>query len=290
VTSTSTAEPRPYALLDVFTDVRLTGNALAVVHDADGLADETMRAFARETRLSETTFVQTATEPGADYRNRIFCMAGEMPFAGHPSLGTAVAVARHRGVSGSVTYVQQTCAGLQPIEVVLDKGTASASMLQAPPTFGAELDPGDVLPAAGLSPSDAAPGLPIQIVSTGLEHVIVPVSGVEALGRAFRDGSLTDALLGSLQAWTLYLAASVGDAVFHARAFGQTVQVAEDPATGSAAGPLCAYLFERRGLAAIEIRQGVEMGRPSLLRAAIEDGGVRVGGDVVAVVDGTVLL
>ena len=83
--------------LDVFTDRPLTGNGLAVVHDADGLDDATMLAFARETRLSETTFVQTATEAGADYRNRIWMTQRELPFAGHPSLGTAVAVARARG-------------------------------------------------------------------------------------------------------------------------------------------------------------------------------------------------
>jgi trans-2,3-dihydro-3-hydroxyanthranilate isomerase len=83
--------------LDVFTATPLTGNGLAVVHDADGLDEETMLAFARETRLSETTFVQRASRPGADYRNRIFTTVGELPFAGHPSLGTAVAVAHAGG-------------------------------------------------------------------------------------------------------------------------------------------------------------------------------------------------
>ncbi|MEA2347638.1 MAG: hypothetical protein QOG62_1425, partial [Thermoleophilaceae bacterium] len=80
----------PYLVLDVFTDTPLTGNQLGVVLDADGVSDQTMQLFARETKLSETTFVQTATEPGADYRNRIFTVAQEVPFAGHPSLGTAV--------------------------------------------------------------------------------------------------------------------------------------------------------------------------------------------------------
>jgi len=88
---------RPVTWLDVFTSTPLTGNQLAVVHDADRLDDATMLAFARETRLSETTYVQAASAAGADYRNRIWTMAGELPFAGHPSLGTAVAVARARG-------------------------------------------------------------------------------------------------------------------------------------------------------------------------------------------------
>src|ERR687890_2733237 len=105
---------RALTWLDVFTARPLTGNGLAVVHDADAVDDATMIAFARETRLSETTFVQTATEDGADYRNRFCMMSGELDFAGHPSLGTAVAVAIARGEE-RVSYVQQTRAGLQPI-------------------------------------------------------------------------------------------------------------------------------------------------------------------------------
>src|SRR3954469_15877526 len=125
--------------LDVFTARPLTGNGLAVVHDADGVPDAAMLAFARETRLSETTFLQAATEPGADYRNRIWMMQGELPFAGHPSLGTAVAVARARG-ERDATYVQQTAAGHQPIEVEVGDRVARASMLQEPATFGPEAD------------------------------------------------------------------------------------------------------------------------------------------------------
>src|ERR671914_1960986 len=104
---------RPYTLLDVFTDTPLAGNGLAVVHDADGVPDEVMLAFARETRLVETTFVQAATVPGADYRNRIWTVGEEVPFAGHPSLGTAVAVALARGAL-EVGYRQQAIAGVPP--------------------------------------------------------------------------------------------------------------------------------------------------------------------------------
>ena len=119
----------PYAVLDVFTERPLEGNQLAVVREADDLDEERMAAFARETRLSETTFVQQASDPAADYRNRIFTIAGEIPFAGHPSLGTAVAVARARGLTAA-GFVQQTPAGLQPVEVELDGDRAQASMLQ----------------------------------------------------------------------------------------------------------------------------------------------------------------
>src|SRR5688572_29305186 len=101
---------RRVAFLDVFAERPLAGNGLAVVGDADGLSEEVMLAFARETRLSETTFVQSAGADGADYRNRIFTVEQEIPFAGHPTLGTAVAVARWRGLE-QADFVQETHAG-----------------------------------------------------------------------------------------------------------------------------------------------------------------------------------
>src|SRR3954454_20616310 len=109
----------------------MAGNPLAVVHEADGLDEATMHAFARETNLSETTFVQTATVEGADYQNRIWMPAAELDFAGHPSLGTAVAVAHARGEQ-ETSYVQQCRPGLQPIDVRFEEDVATASMLQAP--------------------------------------------------------------------------------------------------------------------------------------------------------------
>ena len=120
------------AWLDVFAERPLAGNGLAVVDDADGIADETMLAFAREMGLSETTFVQSAGADGADYRNRIFTVAREIPFAGHPSLGTAVAVARWRGLQ-EASFVQETQAGLQPIELRDEDGRWRAEMVQNAP-------------------------------------------------------------------------------------------------------------------------------------------------------------
>ena len=282
----------PYTLLDVFTATPLTGNGLAVVHDADALDDDTMLRFARETRMSETTFVQAPTEPGADYRNRIFMTTRELDFAGHPSLGTAVAVARRRGAS-PVRYTQQTRAGLQPVDVEVAGFRARASMLQEPAEFGAELDPGEVLAAAGLSAGDAAPGLPAQVVSTGAVQILVPLGRPEALARARPDDAAVAALIERHGAVTLYLVhheETAGTA--QARSFfpDASGRAEEDPATGSAAGPLAAYLNERGRGTRVEVTQGVEMGRPSRLTAAIEGAGVRVGGDVVVIVDGTVHL
>jgi trans-2,3-dihydro-3-hydroxyanthranilate isomerase len=260
-----------------------------VVHDADGVDDDTMGAFARETRLSETTFVQTPTQEGADYRNRIWTVAGEVPFAGHPSLGTAVAVAEARGRSEG-SYVQQTDAGLQPIDVRRDGGQWHASMLQAPGTFGAEAEAPHVMAAAGLLPGNAHREWMPQVVSTGLATLIAPVRQEAAIARAAPDFALVETLLATCEAMSLYLVCYDGDGRAHARMFSPRLLGGEDPATGSAAGPLCAYLDARGVTSRVEVSQGVEIGRPSTLVAQIEGERVRVSGGVVAVIRGEVLL
>lgn len=285
---------RPVTWLDVFTATPLTGNQLAVVHDADGLDAATMLAFARETRLSETTFVQTATRDEADYRNRIFAMPGEMPFAGHPSLGTAVAVARARGQS-SARYVQQTPAGLQPVDVRLDGDgdRARASMLQEPPVFGARPAAARVMAAAGLQPRDAHEELEPQVAGTGIAHLMVPLRDLAALARASPERHAMRALLEPIGAMVLYLTA-IDRAAGGARARGFFLDpggITEDPATGSAAGPLLAYLREREPATdELTVDQGVEMGRASRIDCAWEGDRPRVSGDVVVVAEGHLLL
>ena len=253
------------------------------MHDADGVADATMLAFARETRLFETTFVQTSDE--ADYRNRIFTPAEEIPFAGHPSLGTAVAVALERG-EDEVEYRQQTHAGIQPVRVSRDGHRAHASVLQEPARFGEEVDPALVTAAVGLRPEDAHPTLPPQHVSTGLATLVAPLRDAAAVSRARKDQAAVAALAG--ETFNLYLCALDG-ATARARSFPSELE-GEDPATGSAAGPLLAYAHERLGVERLDVTQGVEMGRPSRLLAELEDGRVRVGGDVVVLVTGTLRL
>jgi trans-2,3-dihydro-3-hydroxyanthranilate isomerase len=276
--------------VDVFCDAPLEGNPLAVVHDADDLDDDAMLRFARETGLSETTFVQAATAPGADYRNRIFDPAREIPFAGHPSLGTAVAVARARGET-TAAYVQQTGAGLQPVEVDLEGERARASMLQEPAEFGPELDPADVLPRVGLRERDADRALPVQVVSTGVPQVLAPVGDLAALDRLDPDPEAIAQLCDRFDAITLYVAhCDPAEGVATARAFGHAPQMGEDPATGSAAGPLTAYLARRTGATELEISQGTHVGRPSRLSCRLEGDRVRVAGGVSIVIDGTVRL
>ena len=272
--------------LDVFTSRPLTGNGLAVVHHADGIDDATMLAFARETKLSETSFVQSATEPGADYRNRIWTIVGELPFAGHPSLGTAVAIA-HARAETEAHYVQQTKAGLQAVDVELGpSGVARASMLQEPAVFGDEIDPGRVFAALGLDASDAHPELPPQVVSTGLTHLMVPAREDAVLLRA-----RPDALLSELGVICAYLTAydPSHDAAQARGYFAADGLIIEDPATGSAAGPLCAYLNARTGAARVDIVQGEAMGRPSRLMCEAGER-VRVAGDVVLLADGEIEL
>jgi trans-2,3-dihydro-3-hydroxyanthranilate isomerase len=282
--------PRAVTWLDVFTARPLTGNGLAVVHDADGLDDDTMLGFARETRLSETTFVQTATEEAADYRTRIWMTTAELDFAGHPSLGTAVAVARARG-ERDARYVQQTRAGLQPIEVELGDVVARASMLQEPAELGAEVEPARALAPLGLAAADAHPELPPQMVSTGLAQLIVPVRDAAVLDRVAPDVAALRELLGRLGCTCAYLAFCQPEReAARARSFFlEATAVAEDPATGSAAGPLMAYLHARAGAARLIIDQGVEMGRPSRLECEAGER-VRVAGEAVVVLEGTLAL
>jgi trans-2,3-dihydro-3-hydroxyanthranilate isomerase len=284
---------RPLTWLDVFTSTPLAGNQLAVVHDADGLDDDTMLAFARETRLSETTFVQAATMAGADYRNRIFTTAGELPFAGHPSLGTAVAVARARG-ERRARYVQQTHAGLQPVEVAIgdDGDRATASMLQEPPVFGPEPAAAEVMAVAGLTAADAHDELTPQVASTGVAHLIAPVRDAAVLGRAAPARAALQALLDPLSAVVLYLvAADLAAGTARARGFFlDPAAVKEDPATGSAAGPLLAYLHARAGLTDLVVSQGAEMGRPSRIDCVWASDRPRVSGDAVVIADGHVAL
>lgn len=284
-----------YTLLDVFTATPLEGNALAVVHDADELDETTMLAVARETRLSETTFVQRAHVAGADYRTRIFTVERELPFAGHPSLGTAVAVARaEHGADAAprtVRYVQQTEAGLQPIDVrVVDDHTAHAAMLQEPAEHGAELPRSQVVQPVGLTPEHADRRLPPQLVGTGLTQLILPLRDLDALARIRPDWPALERLLRAHRATVLYAAVcEPRGARARARAF-VSAAVGEDPATGSAAGPLCAYLAARTGQDTLAVEQGIEMGRPSRIEAAMEGDRPRVGGEVVVVGDGTLHL
>ena len=279
-----------FRIADVFTDVPFAGNQLCVFPEVPpDLDPATMQALALEIGFSETTFV---LEAGGDrYRMRIFTPDEEIPFAGHPTLGTAFVLARDGRVTPTV--IQTTDAGEVPVTIDLDAGTGW--MRQLPPSFGDVVDDRTlVAAAAGLGPDDIVPELPVQPVSTGLPHLMVPIRDEQTLRRAERSGPGSLEVHRRTGAASLYLFAvrGVGDVL--ARMFDPLLGIGEDPATGSAAWPLGAYL-SRHLLAGmpgeVVVSQGDMVGRPSRLFVAVvgadPDWEVRVGGGVRVVGEGT---
>ena len=281
-----------FLLVDVFTEVPFAGNQLCVVSETpEGLDGAAMQILAREIGFSETTFVSSADAAG--YRMRIFTPDGELPFAGHPTLGTAFALASQGRVGSDV--VQTTTAG--DVRVVVDVPAGSAVMHQLPPMFGPVFVDRDLAAAAaGLGAQDLAEGLPVQRVGTGLASLMVPVKDESTLRRAERDARACARLAEAADTQTLYFFAVRGDGDVMARMFDPGKGIGEDPATGSAVGPLGAYLASR-GLAGaadgirITVAQGEMANRPSFLHVDVAQDGdgwsVRVGGGVRIVGDGT---
>jgi trans-2,3-dihydro-3-hydroxyanthranilate isomerase len=273
--------PVPFRIVDVFTPRPLAGNQLCVVPEPVELDAEGMQAIAREIGFSETTFV---TEAGGDrYAMRIFTPGSELPFAGHPTLGTAFVMVSEGRVTSPATQV--VAAGEIPVEV--DLGAEFAWMTQLPAEFGPAFDERELIAGAiGLAVDDIDANLPIGTVSTGLRITIIPVRDAERLRRAVRDETLTREAVTRSHADCLYLFAVTDEGVT-ARMFDAEMGIGEDPATGGAAGPLGAYLAEH-GLAGapgpVTIRQGEQVGRPSELHVeGTREGNawrVRVGGGV----------
>ena len=287
----------PYVQVDVFTSRPLEGNALAVFTDARGLSAAELQAVARETNLSETTFVlpEPAAPPGAPVRVRIFTVGEELPFAGHPTLGTAAVL---RGTSGAARGVLALGVGEIPVAFEDRPEGAFGEMRQRDPVFGRVHPPEDVARALGLSPADLDAAAPAQTVSTGLPFAIVPLRSLETLRRLRPDWTRIDAYLAGTDAKSFYLVcAETQDpaARLHAR---MPFRGGEDPATGSAAG-CCAAWMARHGLLApgesALIEQGLEVSRPSrIFVRATRDGeqvrDVRVGGHVVEIARGELVL
>lgn len=272
----------PFRLVDVFTTRPLAGNQLCVIPDPGPLDPETMQAIAREIGFSETTFVTRVD--GDRYAMRIFTPGHELGFAGHPTIGTAFVLVSEGRVRSPA--IQQVAAGEIPVEV--DVRARFGWMTQLPATFGPDVEDRErVARAIGLAVEDLDPELPIQTVSTGLPHTIVPVRDLDALRRARPDTPLVAEAIGTAGGESCYLFALTGDGVT-ARMFDAELGIGEDPATGSAAGPLGAYLSRHgvRGMPGrmILVRQGEQVGRPSELHVEARSEGdtfrVRVGGGV----------
>lgn len=263
-----------YALLDVFSDRKFGGNQLAVFHEGARVPEAAMQPMAKELNLPETVFVLPA-EKGGDHRLRIFTPTRELPFAGHPTVGAAFFLS---GGSDATLRLEETVGTLA---VTVRNGFTE--MEQPLPRFRLGPVRAEIAALVSLDVSDIDPTLPIEIGSSGNEFIFVPVRGIDAVRRAAPRG-LADA------AFIFTRETVAPDSTVHGRMFAGWQGVAEDPATGSACGPLGAYLV-RHGLCdgkRIVVEQGFEMGRPSLLHVRVDGtpqriAGVHVGGRAVII-------
>jgi trans-2,3-dihydro-3-hydroxyanthranilate isomerase len=285
----------PFAQVDVFTSKALEGNPLAIFPDARGLSDTEMQAVTREMNLSETSFIFPAdaeTERRDGVRVRIFTVEEELPFAGHPTLGTSFFL---RGQTGAAEVALKLNVGRVPVRFEEKAGEpVFGEMTQVDPKFGQIHDREGVVRAAGLRDGDIDPSLPVQTVSTGVPFTIVPLRGLEIMRRLSVDFRSTAEYLQSTNGRHFYFVTRETvdpRARLHARLMDAN---GEDPATGSAAGCATAWMVAHGVVAPDErvmIEQGVEMNRPSqiFVRASRRDDqvvNVRVGGNVVEVVRG----
>jgi trans-2,3-dihydro-3-hydroxyanthranilate isomerase len=286
----------PFVQLDVFTAVPLEGNQLAVLPDARGLSDDQMQALAREMNLSETTFVfprDAATERERGVRVRIFTTTEELPFAGHPTLGTAMAL---RGSSGAEEIALDLNVGRIPVRFSVRDGLPFGVMTQRNPQFGQTHTREAVARAAGLALEDIADDVPIQTVSTGNAFAMVPLRSLAVLQNLSPTWSAMNEFLSKADAKFFYF---VSRQTVNPQAKLQARMIfynGEDPATGSAAGPCIAWAVKHGVVPPEEqalIEQGVEMKRRSRIFASAGRQGdqvvnVRVGGHAVEVVRGDI--
>jgi trans-2,3-dihydro-3-hydroxyanthranilate isomerase len=288
----------PLVTVDVFASRPLEGNQLAVFTDARGLSDTEMQALAREMRLAETTFIvprDAAVERERGVAVRIFTIAEELPFAGHPTLGTAFVLANSRVVD-EVTLELKV--GPIAVRFAEREGQRFGEMTQNDPVFGMRHQPADIANATGLPPDAIDASLPIETVSTGFPFAIVPLRSLDAIRALNLDLRRADEYLRRSDARLFYFVTRDTGSVaarLHAR---MIFYAGEDPATGSAAGCAAAWMV-RHGVVTpdeqVTIEQGIEAQRPSriFVRASLDGSrvhNVRVGGYYVEVLRGEVTL
>ena len=289
----------PFFFVDVFASRPLTGNPLSLVPDADGLAEAQMQAIAREFNQSETTFLLRPSLPGAAVRLRSFTPIGaEVGGAGHNALGAWLwmeAAGRLPAAEGDAGLRQEIAGQVLPVEVISPAGQqATVWMDQSPPQFGAVARDRAALAAAlGLAGDDLADES-AQVVSTGAGHLLVPARDRTAVDQAAPDGARLLPLLRQAGGEGCYLYSTDpvdrAGAVAYARFFNPTVGIAEDPATGTAAGPLVARLAALGQVpdqATVIVEQGYALGRPSRIQVSASGPRIRVGGSGLVVAEGT---
>jgi trans-2,3-dihydro-3-hydroxyanthranilate isomerase len=285
--------------VDVFTERALAGNPLAVVLEADGLSATQMQAIARETNLSETTFVLPPQKREHAAKVRIFTPFVELPFAGHPTVGTGW-VLLDEGLVGSDAAGFTLEEGVGPVPLRVDRGGGGVVlwMLHPPVKFGEVVEERVEMAAAlGLTLTDLVPDAPIQIASTGFGFLYVALKDAAAVDRAVSSAEPLTGVLNPHGLPPVFLFAAVGHDRLYSRMFGPhgATRIAEDPATGSASGPLGAFavrhgLIPRAAQVSIVSEQGTKMGRQSFIhiKLAYPAGAelpsqIEVGGSVVPV-------
>ena len=284
-------------IVDVFAEAKLEGNQLAVVVDKEGWSSEQMQKFTREMNFSESTFVTESDVAKRVFKVRIFTPVGELPFAGHPTLGTAYVAAKEIIKNDVPDLTLELKAGLIPVTFqTAEDGKPLIWMKQLNPEFGATHRAEDIAPMFGLKASDIDTRFPIQEVSTGVWFYMIPLKKREALKRIKLNAEAFKAYSVNNKAkWPLLFCPEPEVKGNHLKA-RMVTDWTEDPATGSANGCLAGYLVKHRyfGSAKIDVRveQGAEISRPSILYLRAEEAkvgiDVRVGGKVVMVARGEV--
>lgn len=262
-----------FYIVDVFAESRLAGNQLAVFRDCSDLSAEKMQSIAREMHFSETTFITSEEPHDGGYDVRVFTPAYEIPFAGHPTLGTAYIVQSKIIGGPSEKVMLNMKVGQIPVTFSYRDGAADVLwMRQKKPTFGGTFDRGRLAKVLGLSVGDIDPKFPIRLVSTGVPFVIVPLRSLKAIKKIKVDQSLLAKLLKETKSTVILMFSpetysKVND--LNVRVLGLVSNIPEDPATGSGNGCLAAYLVKERyfGKDEVDIRveQGYEIDRRSLL-------------------------
>ncbi len=290
-----------HVIVDVFAAKPLQGNPLAVVFDADGLSGAQMQALGREFNLSETAFILKPRDPAHTAQVRIFTPAEEVPFAGHPNIGSAFALAHHRPLPGDELLFDEL-AGLVRLRLERDGGRVVGASLQAPQTLSTKPAPSPAIVAAALSlaAQDVVTTThPPIILSVGLPFAFVEIAGLEALGRVRAHLPAFDQVRdqGVMAIHAYVKTPTPQGARIRARNLSPYDGIVEDPATGSANASLTAFLAGCDPRAdcdfALEAHQGIEMGRPSLLHGSAEKRGGKVApphlsGRCVQVMQGTI--
>jgi trans-2,3-dihydro-3-hydroxyanthranilate isomerase len=290
-----------FSIVDVFAEEKYAGNQLAVVRGGGELAPDVMQKIAREINFSETTFIVGDTKRRGGFDVRIFTPTSELPFAGHPTLGTAFVIQQDLIRRAVRKVVLNLKVGPIPVTFSYRQGLPDVLwMRQIEPQFGQIMDSRRVATVLDLKPGDLVPQFPVQEVSTGIPFVIVPVRTLEAIKRSrFRPeklaGLTTDRRGKAFLLFSPQTYSARND--LNVRVFAHCYGVAEDPATGSANGCLAGYLiwhrYFGRGRIDVRVEQGHEIGRPSLLllRAGKTAGRIEVlvGGRVVLVARGKLI-